>query len=234
MFYSLKRESNHTLKNSHTCTVVSIPAESRITRAVEQSLCICTSGIVPTEVVGILSTLINVCNEIYSVICATMIVRGRMKNIHLFRKIMKKIYLYQKQNNEKKKTGRDDNNAYWSSLTDNNCISNGMKRVKYYRDHQTRLLPRSLGLFCYHNNKNIRSLFVLPSLMNDMAWRKFITCTVVSIPTESRFTYTLRRSTGIFANSVFIAIVGGILSISADVWNETNNVYKNSWYTMFT
>ena len=79
MFYLLKRESNHTLKNSQTCTVVSIPAESRITRAVEQSLCICTSGIAPTAVVGILSTLINVCNEIYSMICATMIVGGRMK-----------------------------------------------------------------------------------------------------------------------------------------------------------
>ena len=74
MFYLLKRESNHTLNNSHTCTVVSIPPESRITRAVEQSLCICASGIVPTAVVGILSTLINVCNEIYSMICATMIV----------------------------------------------------------------------------------------------------------------------------------------------------------------
>ena len=75
MFYLLKQESNHTLKNSHTCTVVSIPAESRITRAVEESLCICTSGIVPTAVVGILSTFINVCNEIDTMIYATMIVR---------------------------------------------------------------------------------------------------------------------------------------------------------------
>ena len=74
MFYLLKRESNHTLRNSHTCTVVSIPAESRITRAVEESLCICTSGIVPTAVVGILSTLINVCNEINTMKYATMIV----------------------------------------------------------------------------------------------------------------------------------------------------------------
>ena len=87
MFYLLKRESNHT---SHTCTVVSIPAESRITRAVEQSLCICTSGIVPTAVVGILSTLINVCNEINSVICAIMIVGREGKNIHILKKIMKK------------------------------------------------------------------------------------------------------------------------------------------------
>ena len=133
-----------------------------------------------------------------------------------------------------KKTVRDDNNACWSSLTDNNCISDGMKRVKYYLDNQTRLLPRSLGFFYYHNNKSIRSLFVLPSLMTDVAWRKFITYTVVSIPTESRFTRTLRRSTGIFANSVFIAIVGGILSISADAWNEPNSVYKKSWYTIFT
>ena len=85
MFYLLKQESNHTLKNSHTCTVVSIPAESRITRAVEQSLCICTSGIVPTAVVGILSTLINVCNEINKMIWATMIVGGGME---------KKIYIY--------------------------------------------------------------------------------------------------------------------------------------------
>ena len=137
---------------------------------------------------------------------------------------MKKIYLY-KKNNEKK-TGRDDNNTYWSSLTHNNCISNGMKRVKYYLDYQTRLLPRSLGLFYYHNNKNIRSLFALPSLMTDMAWRKFITCTIVSIPTESRFTYTLRRSIEIFANSVFVVTVGSILSISADVWNEPICVQK--------
>ena len=41
------------------CTVVSIPAESRITRADEQSLCICTCGIVLAAIVGILSTLIN-------------------------------------------------------------------------------------------------------------------------------------------------------------------------------
>ena len=60
MLYSLKRQSNHTLKNSHNCTVVSIPAESRITKAVEQSLCICTSGIVPAAVVGIPSKLIYV------------------------------------------------------------------------------------------------------------------------------------------------------------------------------
>ena len=142
--------------------------------------------------------------------------RERMKNIHILKKIMKK------------------KNACWSSLTDNNCISYGIKRVKYYLDYQTRLLPRFLGFFYCHNNKNIRSLFVLPSLMTDMAWRKFITCTIVSIPTESRFTYTLRGSTGIFANSVFIATVGGILSISAEVWNEPNSVYKNSWYTMLT
>ena len=75
MFYLLKQESNYTLKNSHTCTVVSIPAESRITRAVEESLCICTSGIVPTAVVGILSTFINVCNEINAMIYTTMNVR---------------------------------------------------------------------------------------------------------------------------------------------------------------
>ena len=49
MFYLLKRESNHTLKNSHTGTIVFIPAESRIARAVEEFLCICTSGIVPTN-----------------------------------------------------------------------------------------------------------------------------------------------------------------------------------------
>ena len=213
MFYLLKRKSNHT---SHTCTVVSIPAESRITRTVEQSLCICTSGIVPTAIVGILSTLINVCNEVNSMICAIMIVGREWKK-----------YTDILENDEKK-------NACWSSLTDNNCLSSGIKRVKYYLDYQTRLLPRFLGFFYYHNNKNIRSLFVLPSLMTDMAWRKFITCTIVSIPTESRFTYTLRRSTGIFANSVFIAIVGGILSISADVWHEPNSVYKNSWYTMLT
>ena len=130
---------------------------------------------------------------------------------------MKKIYINKWKIIWWKKTGREENNACWSSLTDNNCISNGIKRVKYYLDHQTQLLPRYLGFFYYYNNNNIRSLFVLPSLMTDLAWRKFITCTMVSIPTESRFTYTLRRSIGIFTNSVFIATVGGILSTFADV-----------------
>ena len=217
MCYLLKRESNHTLKNSHTCTVVSIPAESRITRAVEQSLCICTSGIVPTAVVGILSTLINVCNEINSMMCATMIVGREWKNIQILKKNNEKKYINKWKIIWWKKTGREENNACWSSLTDNNCISNGIKRVKYYLDHQTQLLPRYLGFFYYYNNNNIRSLFVLPSLMTDLAWRKFITCTIVSILTESRFTYTLRRSIGIFTNSVFITTVGGILSTFADV-----------------
>ena len=38
-------------------------------------------------------------------ICATMIVGEEWKNIHLFKKIMKKIYIYIKKNNnnEKKK-----------------------------------------------------------------------------------------------------------------------------------
>ena len=92
MFYLLKRESTHTLKNSHTCTVVSIPAESRITWAVEQSLCICASSIVHTAVVGILSTLINVCNEINSMMCATMIVGGEWENIQILKKNNEKIY----------------------------------------------------------------------------------------------------------------------------------------------
>ena len=85
--YLLKRESKHTLNNSHTGTVVSIPDESRITRAVEQSLCICTSGIVPTAVVGILSTLINVCYEINTMMSATIIVGRELKK-------KKKIYIY--------------------------------------------------------------------------------------------------------------------------------------------
>ena len=56
---------------------------------------ICTSGIVPTAVVGILSTLINVCNKIYSMICATMIVGGENEKIYIYlKKLMKKIYLY--------------------------------------------------------------------------------------------------------------------------------------------
>ena len=144
--------------------------------------------------------------------------RERMKKYtDIKKKIMKKIYINKWKIIWWKKTGREENNACWSSLTDNNCISNGIKRVKYYLDHQTQLLPRYLGFFYYYNNNNIRSLFVLPSLMTDLAWRKFITCTIVSIPTESRFTYTLRRSIGIFTNSVFIATVGGILSTFADV-----------------
>ena len=73
MLYFLKRESNHTLKNSHTCTVVSISAESRISKAAEESLCICTSGTVPASVVGILSKLIYVWDQIDTMIYATMI-----------------------------------------------------------------------------------------------------------------------------------------------------------------
>ena len=73
MLYFLKRESNHTLKTSHTCTVVSISAESRIWKAAEESLCICTSGTVPASVVGILSKLIYVWDQIDTMIYATMI-----------------------------------------------------------------------------------------------------------------------------------------------------------------
>ena len=58
---------------SHTCTVVSIPAESRITKVVEQSLCICISGIVPSADVGIMNKLIYVWDQINTMICATMI-----------------------------------------------------------------------------------------------------------------------------------------------------------------
>ena len=47
-----------------TFTVVSISGESRTTRAVERSIDICTSGIVPTAVVGTCSAFIDVCNEI--------------------------------------------------------------------------------------------------------------------------------------------------------------------------
>ena len=47
-----------------TFTVVSISGESRTTRAVERSLGICTSGIVPAAVVGTCSAFIDVCNEI--------------------------------------------------------------------------------------------------------------------------------------------------------------------------
>ena len=68
MLYFLKRESNHTLKNSHTWTVVSISA-----KAAEQPLCICTSGTVPAAVVGILSKLIYVWDQINTMIYATMI-----------------------------------------------------------------------------------------------------------------------------------------------------------------
>ena len=47
-----------------TFTVVSISGESMTTRAVERSLGVCTSGIVPTAVVSTCSTFIDVCNEI--------------------------------------------------------------------------------------------------------------------------------------------------------------------------
>ena len=45
-------------------TVVSIAGESRTTRAVERSLGICTSRIVPAAVVGTCSAFIDVYNEI--------------------------------------------------------------------------------------------------------------------------------------------------------------------------
>ena len=47
-----------------TFTVVSISGEPRTTRAVERSIDICTSGIVPAAVVGTCSAFIDVCNEI--------------------------------------------------------------------------------------------------------------------------------------------------------------------------
>ena len=46
------------------CTVMSISGESRTTRAVERSLGICTSGIVPAAVVGTCSAFVDVSNEI--------------------------------------------------------------------------------------------------------------------------------------------------------------------------
>ena len=42
--------------------------------------------------------------------------------------------------------------------------------------------------------------------------RELVIFTVVSIPTEYKFTCTLRRSLGIFASSVFVATVRGILN----------------------
>ena len=59
-FLTPAHKFSHLHINSHTCTVVSIPAESRITKAVEQSLCICISGIVPAADVGIMNKLIYV------------------------------------------------------------------------------------------------------------------------------------------------------------------------------
>ena len=46
-----------------TFTVVSISGESRTTRALERSLGICTSGVVPATVVGTRSAFIDLCNE---------------------------------------------------------------------------------------------------------------------------------------------------------------------------
>ena len=47
-----------------TFTVVSVAGESRTTRAVERSIGICASRIVPAAVVGTCSAFIDVCNEI--------------------------------------------------------------------------------------------------------------------------------------------------------------------------
>ena len=55
---------HHGLTIFVTFTVVSISGESRTTRAVERSLGICTSRIVPAAVVGTCSAFIDVCNEI--------------------------------------------------------------------------------------------------------------------------------------------------------------------------
>ena len=48
-----------------TFTVVSISGESMTTTAVERSLGIRTSGLVPAAVMGTCSAFIDVCNEIY-------------------------------------------------------------------------------------------------------------------------------------------------------------------------
>ena len=55
---------HHGLITFITFTVVSIAGESRTTRAVERSIGICTSRIVPAAVVGTCSAFIDVCNEI--------------------------------------------------------------------------------------------------------------------------------------------------------------------------
>ena len=54
---------HHSLIIFITFTVVSIAGESRTTRAVERSIGICTSRIVPAAVVGTCSAFIDVCNE---------------------------------------------------------------------------------------------------------------------------------------------------------------------------
>ena len=64
--------------------------------------------------------------------------------------------------------------------------------------------------------------------------RELVICTVVSIPTEYKFTRTLWRSLEIFASSVFVATVRGILNTFADVWNEPHELLRNPWCTMLT
>ena len=63
-FFCADITEHHGLIIFITFTVVSIAGESRTTRAVERSLGICTSRIVPAAVVGICSAFIDVYNEI--------------------------------------------------------------------------------------------------------------------------------------------------------------------------
>ena len=63
-FYLLKRQKNLRWLICITCAVVSIPSESRITRASKRSFGICTSCVRLYIVVSIFKALINVWNEI--------------------------------------------------------------------------------------------------------------------------------------------------------------------------
>ena len=83
---------------------------------------------------------------------------------------------------------------------------------------------KSFGLVYYRKDKNTRSLFESLLIWGDIvARRNSITCAILSIPTESRFTNALERSPRTFTSSIITATVAGNFGIFFDVWSTEWN-----------
>ena len=105
------------------------------------------------------------------------------------------------------------------------------KKIYIYRDRKCMILMlkgnlnstknyeiKSFGLVYYRKDKNTRSLFESLLIWGDIvARRNSITCAILSIPTESRFTNALERSPRTFTSSIITATVAGNFGIFFDV-----------------